>query len=246
MSERVERAMVRCYPPDRRSNDPFFLRAIERHIAPESHVLDAGAGAGDLFQYDFRGRVAEMVGADLDERVENNPLLDRGVHTDLIHMPFEDNSFDVVFSRYVLEHVANPPLFLKEVRRVLRPGGRFLFLTPNKWHYVAAMASLTPHTFHEWYNRRRGRLEEDTFPTAYKLNSFKDVRRQFTQAGFEEIELVSRECSPNYLVMNVAVFYCGMLYERLVSRFSALSGIRVNLIGCFRKPPRKGDTDRAA
>ena len=236
MSKSVRRAIQRYYAPDQRHNDMFFLKAVEKWITPNSRVLDAGAGAGDLFQYDFKGRVKEMIGADLDARIEQNPLLDRGVKTDLMQLPFGDNSFDLVFSRYVLEHVADPREFLAELHRVLKPGGRFLFLAPNKWHYVAFIASLTPHTFHKWYNKKRGRIEEDTFSTFYKLNSFGNIRREFSRADFEEVEMVARECSPNYLLTNIIAFLGGMLYERVVNRFDCLSGIRVNIVGCFRKP----------
>lgn len=44
---------------------------------------------------------------------------------DAHQLPFESNSFDVVYCRYLLEHVANPDMVLREVARVLRPGGRF-------------------------------------------------------------------------------------------------------------------------
>ncbi|MGE3273594.1 MAG: class I SAM-dependent methyltransferase [Vicinamibacterales bacterium] len=46
-------------------------------------------------------------------------------------MPFDDDSFDVVFAFEVCEHFANPQQAIEEIRRVLRPGGRFIASTPN-------------------------------------------------------------------------------------------------------------------
>jgi 2-polyprenyl-3-methyl-5-hydroxy-6-metoxy-1,4-benzoquinol methylase len=45
-------------------------------------------------------------------------------------MPFENNTFDVVLSTEVLEHVLNPDAYLLEVKRVLKPGGIFFFTVP--------------------------------------------------------------------------------------------------------------------
>jgi SAM-dependent methyltransferase len=46
-------------------------------------------------------------------------------------LPFDDGSFDVVWSSEVIEHVADTARWLSEVRRVLVPGGRLLLTTPN-------------------------------------------------------------------------------------------------------------------
>lgn len=46
--------------------------------------------------------------------------------------PFQDNSFDVVLSFQVIEHIADDRAFLREIHRVLRPGGLALLTTPNR------------------------------------------------------------------------------------------------------------------
>jgi SAM-dependent methyltransferase len=176
------------------------------------------------------------VGADFDTRVCENPLLHRGVVIVGEKLPFDDGAFDVVFSRYVLEHVTNPPRFLNEVWRVLRPGGSFLFLTPNKCHYVAVASRCTSHAFHGWYNKLRGREETDTFSTVYRLNSRRTIRRHFENAGYLEEELITRECCPNYLTLAVPLFLIGVGFERLVNSSDVFAGLRVNILGHFSKP----------
>ena len=147
--------------PQPEQHDPLthFLAAMEREIRPDMTVLDIGAGAGELNGYNYRGRVKRVVGIDLDPRVTENPLLDQGVVGSAYELPFADNSFDLAFCIYVLEHIDKSQCFADEVARVLKPGGVFLCLTPNKFHYVPLIASMTPHNFHEWYNRWRGRAD---------------------------------------------------------------------------------------
>lgn len=57
-------------------------------------------------------------------------------------LPFEDDSFDCVISFQVIEHIARDREFVREIRRVLRPGGKFIVTTPN------APMSLTRNPWH--------------------------------------------------------------------------------------------------
>jgi SAM-dependent methyltransferase len=46
-------------------------------------------------------------------------------------IPYEDNTFDYVFIKSVIEHISNTDLFLSEIYRVLKPGGKVIILTPD-------------------------------------------------------------------------------------------------------------------
>src|SRR4029079_13822018 len=113
---------------------------------------------------------------------------------------FPDGTFDLVFSIYVLEHIPDPRAFAGEMRRLLRPGGIFMALTQNLYHYVSMISALTPEGFHKWVNLKRGRAEEDTFPTFYRLNTRSALTRHFTAAGFEFVSLETIEVQPSYLL----------------------------------------------
>jgi len=230
----VEEMKRRWYGIDDLNNDELFRKMIYDTTNPETRALDAGAGAGDRFPYDLKGRIKEIIGVDLDPRVKTNLQLDRGIEADLTAIPIKNNYCDVIFSRYVLEHVGTPEAFLNEMNRILKPGGRILFLTPNKWHYVSLASRLTPQSFHNWYNKRRGR-EADTFPTLYHLNSVSSIHKHFRRAGFRELRLLLRECCPNYLTFCPPVFALGVAYERIVNSSHILASLRVNILGCFEK-----------
>jgi hypothetical protein len=89
-------------------------------------------------------------------------------------------------------------------------------------------------------NEKRGRHGEDTFPTFYRLNSRAALTREFTAAGFVPAGFEHIEVRPNYLTGSAVTFAMGVAYERVVNASEALSALRVNIIGTFRKPARPG------
>lgn len=216
-------------------DDAIFRERILSQLMPEHRVLDLGAGAGIVGQMNFKGHAEKVCGVDLDPRVASNPFLDEGRVSDAGEIPYGDQSFDVVFSDNVLEHLDQPIDVFREVARVLRPGGVFLFKTPNKWHYMPTIARLTPHGFHQFVNRIRDRAEVDTFPTRYRANTKGAIVDLAKTAGFS-VEAVERmEGRPEYLRMTWPTYLVGMAYERLVNASPAFAAFRVLLIGTLRK-----------
>jgi len=225
------------YPGFQRNwDDHLFRERILAHLRPDATVLDLGAGAGIVQQMNFRGLAASVCGVDLDSRVVDNPMLDEGRVADANKIPYEDDRFDVVFSDNVLEHLSEPLTVFREVARVLKPGGVFLFKTPNKWHYMPTIARLTPHAFHQYVNRLRGRAELDTFPTCYRANTPGEVARLAADAGLL-VDCVDRiEGRPEYLRMTWATYLAGFAYERLVNSAEMFAPLRILLVGSLRKP----------
>ena len=236
MSQMTEWMDRQWYPTFAKNwDDILFRERILAHIKPDSVVLDLGAGAGIVTQMSFKGCAAKVCGVDLDPRVVDNPFLDEGRVSDAGEIPYEDKQFEVVFSDNVLEHLDEPLVVFREVARVLKPGGVFLFKTPNKWHYMPTIARLTPHGFHQFVNRLRGRAEVDTFPTRYRANTKADVKRLAAASGFS-VDAVERiEGRPEYLRMTAPTYLVGTAYERLVNSATVFAPFRVLLVGALRK-----------
>jgi SAM-dependent methyltransferase len=110
--------------------------------------LDCGAGAGH--QFDFLNTFIELpeknyFGIEWNQQYvlqakEKGFQIDYGdLNKDL---PFKDNFFQCVFGLSVLEHLVNGCLFLREARRVLKPGGHLIIVTPNlsAWFNVFLLA----------------------------------------------------------------------------------------------------------
>jgi ubiquinone/menaquinone biosynthesis C-methylase UbiE len=217
-------------------DDQAFRERILKVISPETNLLDVGAGAGIIDSMNFRGNTQRVCGVDLDPRVLHNPFLDNAHIADASDLPYSDASFDVVIADNVMEHLDQPEQVFREIARVLTPGGRLLFKTPNRRHYMPLIARLTPHRFHQWVNRLRGRHETDTFPTQYLSNSPIQIREIAAKSNLciDTIELI--EGRPEYLRINALTYFLGLLYERLVNLTPLLARYRILLIVTLSKP----------
>ena len=219
-----------------RWDDRLLRAAVLREIGPDKDLLDLGAGAGIVPEMNFKGQARRVCGVDPDPRVAMNPNLDDGREGLGESIPYADASFDVVVSDNVLEHLDDPVSVFREVRRVLRPGGVFLAKTPNRWHYVAIGASVTPHSFHRKFNEARGRASVDTFPTRYRANPRGQLARIARDAGLELVSVDFFEGRPEYLRRWGALYLLGAAYERIVNSTRLFAPVRVVLIAKLRKP----------
>jgi SAM-dependent methyltransferase len=217
-------------------DNTLFREAVTEQMRGVKDVLDLGAGAGIVRELDLRGLGPRVHGIDLDPRVLDNPCLDDARIGRAEDIPYPEGSFDLVFCNNVLEHLPDPERAFAEVARVLRPGGVFLAKTPNRWHYVALLAQLTPHRVHELVNEWRGREREDTFPTLYRANSGSALRKWAAAAGLEVERIRRVEGRPEYLRLFAPAYLLGIAYERIVNATDALAPVRVILIATFRKP----------
>lgn len=105
-------------------------------------ILLLGCGTGEEIEILEKAKASNMVGIDLSKRSieiakKTYPKYNFLV-ADMYNIPFEDKSFDFVYSSLVLHYAKDVDKVIKEVKRVLKPGGGFLFSVghPLRWSTV--------------------------------------------------------------------------------------------------------------
>jgi len=190
-----------------------FNRFLER-IKNEGKVdfLDAGAGSGwnsimaamkgfrvtstDVSKNSREGiiSIAQKVGVSGNISVQ---------YADCEHLPFADDSFDAAISSHVIEHIESPTEMLKEIFRVLKPGGRFLLLCPSTAHWMK-LTRLMGHSIE---------------PPDHKV------------PGYDISQI--RAMLPKRLVIRKAEYYGRILESNLMDLqgiFSLVTGVRANAV----------------
>jgi SAM-dependent methyltransferase len=211
------------------------LEAIVRsNVTRDSRVLDLGCGRGGVAEVIWRDvRLAAGIDPDLasltEHRAAGMPVV-LGVGE---RLPFASDSVDVVVSVWVLEHLSDPLTTFIEVGRVLRPGGHFVFLTPNLRNPLMAINRIgkaLPALQRRLVPRVYGRDEADTFPVRYRANTEPDIRT-FAQASGLRVKELRVVPDPTYLALNRLMFSASVMSERLMPK-----GWGVHLLGDLVRP----------
>jgi len=214
------------FPPD---VHPYAIldRAILDRLGPSASVLEIGCCRDAASLAALVGRAGRLRGIDLVEFRASPPHVEL-IRASVSSMPeIEGGSVDLAFSRSVMEHIEDVAGAYAEIARVLRPGGAYIFLTPNLYDYATIVARLVPNRFHPWIvNKVQGRAEQDVFPTFYRSNSIQDVHRLAYRSGLEIKDIRYLGQYPAYLKFSRPLFWLGCRYESLLARIEALHLLR--------------------
>ncbi len=175
---------------ERYSIYPWLYDAAEFRRHAGERILEVGCGTGaDLLQFAKHGALA--TGVDITEKhveLARERLGDRAVihHADMRHLPFEDETFDYIYSHGVLHHSSEPEQAIREMFRVLRPGGRINVHVYAYWSAVTLWGVLR-------YGRRWKRhIENSKAPVHIELYTGRRLRQLFGP----DISLEKYQCAP--------------------------------------------------
>ncbi|MGN6607726.1 MAG: class I SAM-dependent methyltransferase [Jatrophihabitans sp.] len=141
-------------------------------------MVDPPAASGERSIQDLRAPGRRVIGIDIDRAGFENPVVDEFRMIEGGRWPLDDESVDLAYCDWVLEHVADPTAFVDELHRVLRPGGAFVARTVSKRSPLSLGARLVPNERHSAVvgQLQPGREEVDVFPTVYAMNTVPDLR----------------------------------------------------------------------
>jgi len=215
-------------------NSPYFQRWFPNEInhwdgfidfihekAPRSgRMLDLGCGDNQLLER-FRTPERETWGTDFIRHPNlQHPQWYRPLYPDGA-IPFADQSFDVVCSHMVMEHVGSQSEFLQEASRVLKPGGWYTGESIHARHYVTwirQMFDLVPHSWVQALVRRLyGRAEHDTFPTCYRMNTRRAIAH-FAKESQLELATWRGDVSPGYFDFSPLAYRGAAVFDWCVEK----------------------------
>jgi len=178
----------------------FTVRQAD--VRPGMRVLDIAGGTGDLARAFAKraGPAGLVVLSDINAamlREGRDRLLDTGLmlplaQCDAEHLPFPDNTFDVISVAFGLRNMTHKEAALAEMRRVARPGGKVLVLEFSRvWQPLAPLYDAFSFNVLPWLGRK---IAGDADSYRYLAESIRmhpaqdELARMMEQAGLESVQ----------------------------------------------------------
>ncbi|MFC1693465.1 class I SAM-dependent methyltransferase [Candidatus Latescibacterota bacterium] len=200
---------------------------LKRLTGSGARWLDAGCGSNiaiDEFQCAFNAGIDSYRHPEVMHTAPNHFVLGT-----VENLPFRDGSFSLVTLNTVIEHIKNPESVLKEISRVLQPGGHMLVHTTNIYSPVIFTGKLIPENIRNlFFTRLLSARETDVFTAYHKVNSLGAFKR------IEDFEIVEFHAVQDLNWANRLVFI-GLLAYHLFTRLPGMWRLRTNLIVLLRK-----------
>ena len=230
-----------AYTPDWGYDRRFFLDNEHRYTKMHrllrerygdlngKRIVDLGLSRGLFLERFRRYRDVELAGIEIDAD-EAARARERGLEPAahfvnafdgnrmVARLPFEDDSADVVLAGEIIEHIVDTEGFLREIARVLRPGGALVLSTPNiLWwkHRLALLAGRYPDALD--YRLRYG----DDFGHV-RIFAPAQLREILRAAGFEDVTIAGKRLGPITTLTALPTRAAAVL-DRLADRLPSLS-----------------------
>lgn len=173
----------------------MFTRLIRQEClqrAAPVRALDIGCGRGIARSFDLvralRPHIDEFWGVEPDDGVTpQEGIFDHFQRALLENADLPENHFDIAYAFMVMEHVEDPARFMRALARCLRPGGVFVFATPNARHYFTRVAKLCNTLKLDEFVLRvakgRSKVEDYHYPVVYRFNDERTIARHAREGG---------------------------------------------------------------
>lgn len=218
--------------PDWDDSMVLLTRLVSERISSNVAVLDIGCGHGNFVIDELAGRFRKRIGFDLArESTTNNTSVEQVFIGNDKELPFTDEAFDLALSLWTLEHVKHPVFLFKEIQRILKPGGIFAFVTPNRPSLLIFIRRLMSKRVADWLLEYfYGRNDDDVFEVYYRANDAATLRYLAQEAGLK-IDYIRENEDPSYTSFGRNTYALSAMFSRLPWAVS-----KPHLIAVLRKP----------
>jgi len=236
--DKIERQMV----PGLRYAQYLYEDVLREALCGNTGWLDLGCGHHVLplwrepqeKELVHRSRFAVGLDYDWPSLLKHRSIQNR-VQGDISSLCFGTGVFDLVTANMVVEHLDKPKVQYCEIFRVLKPGGLFIFHTPNAYGYTTVSARLIPERFKaSLISVLDGRAQEDVFKTHYRSNTEAQIRKLAQETGFEVVNIRFVASSAKFAVILPLAFLELFWIKLLLTR--PFRPLRTNLIVTLAKP----------
>jgi len=253
-TDRLYWRMQPAFAPDLRNSQHEYAEVLRKELPRARRWLDLGCGHDFLPPWmDPEERALNLgacravgIDADLSALARHRGLADR-VLGNIEHLPFADNTFDLVTANMVVEHVAQPESLFKEVRRILAPGGRLVLHTPNSRGYTTLLTRTIPERHRAALAELLlARAQDDVYPTHYRANTCERLEELAREAQLHVNDIRPVQSSPQMIAIP-PLLLLEFGWSRLL-RYERYARLRPCLLGIFFKPdaPRLSHDSQSA
>ncbi len=196
-------------------------RKLKSFLSGKEVLLDIGCGNGNYLVDENRKLISWAIGIDEDKNaVKNNICLDKIVIGDIKNMSLKENSFDIVMGLWVIEHLSEPKKSFKQIHKVLKKGGKFLFVTSNYNFFPLRLLRIISNPKMNYYLNSWlfGRSKRDIFKTYYKANTIAKLN-EIIKSDFKIIELRTNY-DPSYTSFDILTYKLSNLINRFFTRLN--------------------------
>lgn len=237
---RVYWKLERYIVPTLKHSQTLYEDVLKSYVGPDIKWLELGCGRHILPPWrsknekDLVKNCKMIVGLDYDHlSLKQNNIIRLKARCNISKIPFQNHVFDLITSNMVVEHIDNPEVQFREISRVLKPNGFFIFHTPNAIGYVTLIGRLIPDIIKKKliYILQR-RKEEDVFKTYYRVNNKKKILELASKNGFEIKEIKMINSSAQFSVVPpLALFELIWIKILMLDKFKSFRPYIIAILG---------------
>lgn len=168
-------------------NHPHHVleHCINNIIKHDDTVLEIGCGRFAPLLRRLKGTVKALRGIDLVDFAVDDPDIQL-LNEDVTNMEgIANHSIDVAYSQHVMEHISDIDLCYSELFRTLKPGGLYVFVTPNYWISSSSISHMLPDRWRRTImGRRTDNADDEGSKPLYLSNTRRSISRLAARHGF--------------------------------------------------------------